>query len=113
MDIDRNGVVVPYPLGFYTKWMDGRIDDPNGGWKGRDPSRNPAPFRQERPLLQDYSRASQLLIARRDREGNSISFPIFQALSLWVVYSGVGGGVRTHGHWNHNADKNMLYAYGG
>src|SRR5712692_655020 len=26
---------VPYPLGFYTKWMDGRIDDPNGGWKGR------------------------------------------------------------------------------
>ena len=26
---------VPYPLGFFTKWMDGRIDDPNGGWKGR------------------------------------------------------------------------------
>ena len=26
---------VPYPLGFYTKWMDGRIDDPNAGWKGR------------------------------------------------------------------------------
>jgi hypothetical protein len=26
---------VPYPLGFYTKGMDGRIDDPNGGWKGR------------------------------------------------------------------------------
>jgi hypothetical protein len=26
---------VPYPLGFYAKWMDGRIDDPNGGWKGR------------------------------------------------------------------------------
>jgi hypothetical protein len=26
---------VPYPLGFYTKWMDGRIDDPNGGWKRR------------------------------------------------------------------------------
>ena len=26
---------VPYPLGFYTKWMDGRIDDPDGGWKGR------------------------------------------------------------------------------
>jgi hypothetical protein len=26
---------VPYPLGFYTKWMDGRIDDPNSGWKGR------------------------------------------------------------------------------
>ena len=26
---------VPYPLGFYTKWIDGRIDDPKGGWKGR------------------------------------------------------------------------------
>jgi hypothetical protein len=26
---------VPYPMGFFTKWMDGRIDDPNGGWKGR------------------------------------------------------------------------------
>jgi hypothetical protein len=26
---------VPYPLGFYAKWMDGRIDDPDGGWKGR------------------------------------------------------------------------------
>jgi hypothetical protein len=26
---------VPYPLGFYTKWMDGRIDDPKAGWKGR------------------------------------------------------------------------------
>jgi hypothetical protein len=26
---------VPYPLGFYTKWMDGRIDDAGAGWKGR------------------------------------------------------------------------------
>jgi hypothetical protein len=26
---------VPYPMGYYAKWMDGRIDDPNGGWKGR------------------------------------------------------------------------------
>jgi len=26
---------VPYPLGYYTKWMDGRIDDPSAGWKGR------------------------------------------------------------------------------
>ena len=26
---------VPYPLGFFTKWMDGRIDDPAAGWKGR------------------------------------------------------------------------------
>ncbi len=26
---------VPYPLGFFAKGMDGRIDDPNGGWKGK------------------------------------------------------------------------------
>ena len=26
---------VPYPLGFYTKWVEGRIDDPKAGWKGR------------------------------------------------------------------------------
>ena len=26
---------VPYPLGFYTKWLDGRIDDPRAGWKGK------------------------------------------------------------------------------
>ncbi len=26
---------VPYPMGFYAKWMDGRIDDPKAGWKGR------------------------------------------------------------------------------
>jgi len=28
-------LTVPYPLGFYTKWLDGRIDDPEAGWKGR------------------------------------------------------------------------------
>jgi hypothetical protein len=26
---------VPYPLGFYSRGMDGRIDDPATGWKGR------------------------------------------------------------------------------
>jgi len=26
---------IPYPLGFYSKGFDGRIDDPNAGWKGR------------------------------------------------------------------------------
>jgi hypothetical protein len=41
---------VPYPLGFYTKWMDGRIDDPKGGWKGRGlwaTVSTRAPFHQE------------------------------------------------------------------
>ena len=26
---------VPYPLGFYSRGLDGRIDDPSAGWKGR------------------------------------------------------------------------------
>jgi hypothetical protein len=26
---------IPYPLGFYMKGFEGRIDDPNAGWKGR------------------------------------------------------------------------------
>jgi hypothetical protein len=41
---------VPYPLGFYTKWLDGRIDDPNAGWKGRGlwaTVSTRAPFHQE------------------------------------------------------------------
>ena len=28
-------VRVPYPLPFYTRGLDGRIDDPKAGWKGR------------------------------------------------------------------------------
>jgi hypothetical protein len=26
---------VPYPMGFFSRGMDGRIDNPNAGWKGR------------------------------------------------------------------------------
>jgi hypothetical protein len=26
---------VPYPLGFFNKQIDGRVDDPKGGWKGK------------------------------------------------------------------------------
>ena len=26
---------IPYPMGFFSKNVDGRIDDPNTGWKGR------------------------------------------------------------------------------
>jgi hypothetical protein len=26
---------VPYPMGFYAKGIDGRIDNPNSGWKGK------------------------------------------------------------------------------
>ena len=35
--VDGKWVVlrVPYPLGFYAKSINGRIDDPKTGWKGR------------------------------------------------------------------------------
>ncbi|HXZ16707.1 MAG TPA: carboxypeptidase-like regulatory domain-containing protein [Roseiarcus sp.] len=41
---------VPYPLGFYAKGIDGRIDDPAAGWKGRGlwaTSGSRAPFHTE------------------------------------------------------------------
>jgi hypothetical protein len=28
-------LAVPYPMGFFTKGFEGRIDDPNGGWNAR------------------------------------------------------------------------------
>ena len=50
---------VPYPMGFYAKGLDGRIDDPNAGWKGRglwSASRRPRAMAQgggkgSRPLV--------------------------------------------------------------
>jgi hypothetical protein len=30
-----NVIRIPYPLNTYTRGLDGRIDDPEGGWKGR------------------------------------------------------------------------------
>jgi hypothetical protein len=41
---------IPYPLGFYTKGFEGRIDDPNAGWKGRGlwvPSGDRTPWLKE------------------------------------------------------------------
>jgi hypothetical protein len=41
---------VPYPIGFFAKQIDGRIDDPDGGWKGRalwTTSGNRTPFHIE------------------------------------------------------------------
>ncbi len=41
---------VPYPMGFYTKGVDGRIDDPAAGWKGKSvwaTSGNRTPFHIE------------------------------------------------------------------
>ena len=41
---------VPYPLGFFTKGFEGRIDDPDAGWKGRGlwvPSGDRTPWHYE------------------------------------------------------------------
>ena len=41
---------VPYPMGYYAKGLDGRIDDPNAGWKGKGiytPVSTRAPFHLE------------------------------------------------------------------
>ena len=41
---------LPYPLGFYSKGFEGRIDDPNAGWKGRGlwvPSGDRTPWLKE------------------------------------------------------------------
>ncbi len=28
-------MTVPYPMGFFSRFLDARVDDPKGGWKGR------------------------------------------------------------------------------
>jgi hypothetical protein len=41
---------VPYPMGYYAKGLDGRIDNPSGGWKGKGiytPISTRAPFHME------------------------------------------------------------------
>ena len=41
---------VPYPMGFFAKGLEGRIDDPKAGWKGRElwaTSGNRTPFHIE------------------------------------------------------------------
>jgi hypothetical protein len=41
---------VPYPMGYYAKGLDGRIDNPQGGWKGKGiytPISTRAPFHME------------------------------------------------------------------
>ena len=62
---DENGepyfvtIRIPYPMGFYTKGFEGRIDDPSGGWNGRGlwvPSGDRTPWLMEggkgtRPLV--------------------------------------------------------------
>ena len=37
---------VPYPLGFFAKGMDGRVDDAKAGWKGKESGPRGAPARR-------------------------------------------------------------------
>ena len=66
-------LLVPYPMGFYAKGMDGRIDDPAAGWKGRglwSTYGTRAPF-MEMPLWEKTSFearpciSSKVIVARR------------------------------------------------
>ena len=57
---------VPYPMGFYHEGLDGRIDDPNAGWKGRGlwttighPRRLPTRRRQGRHAGSTTSRSAR------------------------------------------------------
>jgi hypothetical protein len=53
---------IPYPLGFYSKGFEGRIDDANAGWKGRGlwvPSGDRTPWHKEggkgtKPLVVNF-----------------------------------------------------------
>ena len=35
INLGQINITVPYPMGFFAKNVDGRIDDPNAGWKGK------------------------------------------------------------------------------
>ena len=50
VDNDWVTMRIPYPLGFYSKGFEGRIDDPDAGWKGRGlwvPSGDRTPWLKE------------------------------------------------------------------
>ncbi len=66
---------IPYPMGFYAKGLDGRIDDPNAGSRPVDHERRPhaladgrrqgyAPARRAHPTAAEP--AGELSIAARE-----------------------------------------------
>ena len=76
---DRKMIVlrVPYPLGFYAKGFDGRIDDPNAGWKGRGlwtTSGDRAPWLMEGGKGKAVPRAASRVLAE-PCTGTSCAFP--------------------------------------
>ncbi|MBR0935771.1 hypothetical protein [Bradyrhizobium jicamae] len=70
---------VPYPMGFFAKQIDGRIDDPATGWKDRAlwvTSGNRTPFHIESidalgaPGETDSTRSSPLVVQFQLRPGS-------------------------------------------
>lgn len=56
---------VPYPMGFFTKNVDGRIDDPKTGWKGRGiwtTSGTRTNFHSELPKEESYPKVFKVQI---------------------------------------------------
>ena len=52
---------IPYPLGFYSKGFEGRIDDPDGGWKGRGLW---VPSGDRTPLLKEGGKGTRPLVVQ-------------------------------------------------
>jgi hypothetical protein len=54
---------VPYPLGFYTRGLDGRIDDPAAGWKGSALYANYGgfPISHQEPIKGDHPTRSRIV----------------------------------------------------
>jgi hypothetical protein len=54
---------VPYPMGFYTRGLDGRIDDPAAGWKGSALYANYGgfPLTHQEPIKGDHTTRARIV----------------------------------------------------
>jgi hypothetical protein len=97
---------VPYPMGFFTEGLEGRIDDPKAGWKGRAlwaTSGNRTPFHIEGidapapsvPGSTPQTRSSLLVVEFQLRPTRS---PIDRGAADWFFSSLAGSGVAIARH---------------
>jgi hypothetical protein len=61
---------IPSPLGFYTKGFEGRIDDPDAGWKGRGIR---VPEGDRTPLLKEGGKGSKPIVVHFQVRPDSLS----------------------------------------
>ncbi len=61
---------IPYPLGFYTKGFEGRIDDVNAGWKGRGLW---VPSGDRTPWLMEGGKGSKPLVVQFQMRPNALA----------------------------------------